>query len=104
MKLSVVTFFFCALLGVCSPASAQTVQIQQPSNNASLDWPFQLQASCTTSGTITGWDVYLDGDSTPYYRNTLNSKTLNILVQASTGSHTLQAKCWVGSVNGYANV
>jgi hypothetical protein len=104
MKHSAVTSLFCALLGLCSLASGQTVQIQQPSNNASLDWPFQLQASCSTSDTITGWDVYLDSNSTPYYRNTLNSKTLNILVQASTGSHTLQAKCWVGNLNGYANV
>lgn len=104
MKHLTVASFLCCLLALSAMASGQTVQIQQPSNNASLDWPFQLQASCSTSGTITGWDVYLDGNPTPYYRNTSNSHTLNILVQASTGNHVLQAKCWVGSSDGYANV
>jgi hypothetical protein len=104
MKQLVVPSVLCVLLALGSLASGQTVTIQQPSNNASLDWPFQLQASCSTSGTITGWDVYLDSNPTPYYKNTSSSTTLNILVQASTGSHTLQAKCWVGSSDGYANV
>ncbi len=104
MKHFAVTSLLCALLVACLPANGQTVQIQQPSNNATLDWPFHLQASCTTSGTITGWDVYLDGTPTPYYKDTSSSKTLNILVQAATGSHALQAKCWVGSANGFANL
>jgi len=104
MKLSVSALVVC--FGLCCTcfASNPAVTILQPSNNASLDWPFTLQATCLSSGTITGWDVYLDGNPTPYYRNTSNSTSLDILVQASVGTHVLQAKCWAGSINGFANV
>jgi hypothetical protein len=95
-----------ACLGLCCTcfAANPTVQILQPYNNASLDWPFTLQATCSATGTITGWDVYIDGNPTPYYRNTSSSSSLDILVQASVGNHAIQAKCWVGSADGYANI
>ena len=97
-------FFFALVVcfGLCCTcfASNPVVTILQPSNNASLDWPFTLQATCSSTGTITGWDVYIDGNPTPYYRNTSNSSSLDILVQASVGTHAIQAKCWAGSING----
>src|ERR1700680_1043568 len=101
-------FFFALVVcfGLCCTcfASNPVVTILQPSNNASLDWPFTLQATCSSTGTITGWDVYIDGNPTPYYRNTSNSSSLDILVQASVGTHAIQAKCWAGSINGFANL
>jgi hypothetical protein len=104
MKQVLFVLLMCAVsAGTCFAANP-TVQILQPSNNASLDWPFTLQATCSSTGTITGWDVYIDGNPNPYYRNTLNSTSLDILVQASLGQHAIQAKCWSGSINGFANI
>ena len=103
MKLFAFAVVIFALCCTCF-ASNPSVTILQPYNNASLDWPFTLQATCSSTGTITGWDVYIDGNPTPYYRNTSSSNSLDILVQASLGTHAIQAKCWSGSADGYANI
>jgi len=104
MKSLVLTLAMCIALCSAALASNPVVQILQPSAGASLDWPFTLQATCSSTGTITGWDVYLDSNSTPYYSNTSSATSLDILVKTTVATHTIQVKCWAGSINGYENV
>jgi hypothetical protein len=74
--------------------SGPTVTLIQPSDNATVGTTFTLQASCSAPATITGWEVYIDSSTPPYFKNTSNSSSLNIPVTTTTGPHSINVKCW----------
>jgi hypothetical protein len=70
------------------------VTLVQPANNATMGTTFTLQASCSAPAAITGWEVYIDSVTPPYFKNTSNSSSLNIPVTTTTGAHSINVKCW----------
>jgi hypothetical protein len=88
--------FFALLLAfirsVTAFAGTVTVSQTSPANGASLASPVQISASAaTTSGTITGWKVYDNGNTTSL--NSTNS-VLNGSLSLTTGTHTLITRAW----------
>jgi hypothetical protein len=95
--LCITLFAFVLVFAQSVTAFAGTVTVSQtsPANGASLASPVEIAASATTtSGTITGWAVYDNGNAT-----SLNS-TNNVLsgsLSLATGSHTLITRAWNSS-------
>jgi hypothetical protein len=80
-----------ACLGLSITAAAVNVTVSQPGNNQQVGSPFTVTANATTSYSITGWHVYLDGVSV-YTGGAVNS--INASISASVGSHQLVTRAW----------
>jgi hypothetical protein len=91
---------------ITAEANHPTVQLLGPSQNATVQSPFTLQASCSSpAAAISGWEVYVDGQNPPFFKNTANSSSLDVPVSAGTGPHSIVVKCWdVNGDNGQANL
>ena len=97
---------FLALAAVClslslAASAAVQVTVTTPANGAHVNSPFALAASATSSYSITGWVVYLDGVSV-YTAGAVNS--INASIPASSGTHQLVTRAWdstgaYGSIN-----
>ncbi len=81
-----------AFLGLSITAAAVSVTVTTPSNNQQVSSPFTLAANA--SGTITGWQVYLDGVSV-YSAGRTNS--INATISGATGTHQLVTRAWDSS-------
>ena len=80
---------------ITAQSTMPTVQILSPSNGATVSSPFTLQASCSSpSAAISGWEVYIDSQTPPFFKNNTSSSSLNIPVTAAAGSHSIDVKCW----------
>lgn len=75
-------------------AAAVSVTVTSPSNGAQISSPFNLIAYATSSYTITGWVVYLDGKSV-YSAGQTNS--INTNISAAEGGHQLVTRAWDAS-------
>ncbi len=87
--LLVIVFLSCSLA-----ALAVNVTVSTPLNNSQVGSPFNLVANASSSRTITGWVVYLDGQSV-YTAGQTNS--INTQISASTGGHQLVTRAWDSS-------
>ena len=81
-------------------AAAVNVTVSAPGNGSQLASPFNLAANATSSYTITGWQVYLDGQSV-YSAGQTNSISANL--SAPTGNHQLVTRAW-DSTGDYGDV
>jgi hypothetical protein len=84
-----------AVLILSLPAFAG-VNVNSPSNNASVSSPFTLSASastCSSTGVKSmGWSFDSSSDTTVVY-----SQTINKSISSSTGTHVLHVKAWGSS-------
>jgi hypothetical protein len=78
------------LLCACACASAQNVNVSSPVPGTTVSDPFSLSASCNVAG-ADAMQVYLD--STLVY--SAEAPSMNAYINASTGTHKLEVKCWV---------
>ena len=72
-------------------AAAVNVTVTSPGNGAPVSSPFNLVANATSSYTITGWVVYLDGKSVYTAGQT---KSINANISAPQGNHQLVTRAW----------
>jgi hypothetical protein len=89
-----------AFLTLSVPAAAVNVTVSSPDNYSQVSSPFPLSASATSSYTITGWQVYLDGRSV-YSAGQTNS--INTRITGSPGTHQLVTRAW-DSTGAYGSV
>ncbi len=75
-------------------ALAVNVTVSTPTNNSQVGSPFNLVANASSSHTITGWMVYLDGHSV-YSAGQTDS--INTHISASNGNHQLVTRAWDSS-------
>jgi len=83
-----------------------SVQIVSPTQDATVSSPFTLQANCSSpSASISGWEVYIDSQTPPFFKNNTNSSSLDIPVTVASGSHSIDVKCWdVNGENGSSTI
>src|SRR5512135_259245 len=93
--------FAAAFLSLSLAASAAVnVNVSAPTNNQQVGSPIALSANASSQYTITGWAVYLDGN-TVYTAGQTNSISPNI--NASSGAHQLVTRAW-DSTGAYGSV
>lgn len=85
-----------AFFGLSLTAAAVNVTVTQPGNNQQVGSPFTLTANASSNYRITGWHVYLDGN-TAYTAGAVNS--INASISAGTGTHQLVTRAWDSSGN-----
>src|SRR5579875_4045074 len=88
------------LLLPLAAAAAVTVTVTSPPNNSQVSSPFTLTANASSNYPITGWQVYLDGNSV-YSAGWTNS--INTSINASQGNHQLATRAW-DSTGAYGTV
>ncbi len=81
-------------------AVAVNVTVSTPTNDSQVGSSFNLVANATSSYTITGWQVYLDGRSV---YSTGRTNVINTYISAPNGSHQLVTRAW-DSTGAYGSV
>jgi hypothetical protein len=87
-------------LALSFSAAAVNVNVSTPANNSQVGSSFGLAANASSSYAITGWMVYLDGN-TVYSAGRTNS--INTTINAPTGNHQLVTRAW-DSTGAYGSV
>ncbi len=82
------------LLGLSMTAAAVNVTVTSPGNNQQVGSPFTLAANASSNYPITGWQVYLDGNSV-YSAGRTNS--ISASLTGPSGSHQLVTRAWDSS-------
>src|SRR5271163_2330821 len=83
-----------AVFLLCACAFASSVNVSSPIVGTTVGDPFSVTASCNVAG-ADAMQVYLD--SSLVYSNT--SSSMNHYVEASTGNHQVEVKCWVDTTS-----
>lgn len=83
-----------ALIVLSISALAVNVTVTQPANYAQVSSPFTLAANASSSYSITGWQVYVDGASA-YSAGSTNS--INASISAAVGTHQVITRAWDSS-------
>lgn len=79
--------------------SSANVTVSAPANNASVNSPFQVVASASGPNPITAIQIYLDNQ----LFTTVQGSTLNVPVNAATGTHSLVVQAWDSTGATYKN-
>lgn len=98
---SCVTRLWCAIVVLsCASAWAVSVNVNSPGDNASVTSPFNIKATASPGSgfTISGWQVYVDGNSDPAY-STYGVTVMDTNLNLPVGTHTVQVKVWDTSGN-----
>lgn len=72
-------------------ASAVTVTVSTPANNATVTSPATINAKASSNRTITGWHIYLDGVSV-YSAGATTS--ISAAINMKAGSHQVIVRAW----------
>src|SRR5579864_1449417 len=92
----------CLTVAILSSVSALavSVNISSPTDNASVTSPLTLRASAVPGSgqQLTGWQVYIDGNSTSAY-SAYGVSGIDTSLNVPDGTHTIQVKVWDGSGN-----
>src|SRR5579864_764546 len=92
----------CLTVAILSSVSALavSVNISSPTDNASVTSPLTLRASAVPGSghQLTGWQVYIDGNSTSAY-SAYGVSGIDTALNVPDGTHTIQVKVWDGSGN-----
>jgi hypothetical protein len=92
MKRSLIKAFFSFLLiGIASAANAVSVNVSLPSNNYNGNAPVHVVANATSNNPISGWVVYVDGQSA--YSAGWTPK-IDANVNMAQGSHQVVIRAW----------
>lgn len=75
-------------------AATVNVSVTSPTNGSQVNSPFTLNANASSNYPITGWQVYVDGNSV-YSAGRTNSISTNI--NAANGNHQLVTRAWDSS-------
>jgi post-segregation antitoxin (ccd killing protein) len=80
--------------------SSATVTVSSPANNATVSSPFQVVASASGPNPITAMQIYLDNQLV----TSLAGASLNVPVNAATGTHSLVVQAWDSTGATYKNL
>ena len=83
-----------------SAAASVNVVVTAPLNNSQVSSPFNVVANATSSYSIVGWHIYLDGNDV-YSGGQTNS--INAPITASVGTHQVVTRAW-DSTGAYGSV
>ena len=83
-----------------SAAASVNVIVTAPINNSQVNSPFNVVANATSSYSIVGWHIYLDGNDV-YSGGQTNS--INAPITAGVGTHQLVTRAW-DSTGAYGSV
>lgn len=83
----------CLSFSLAAVASV-SVTVTSPANGAQVSSPFTLNASASSNYSITGWHVYLDGN-TVYTAGQTTS--ISASISGSVGTHQLVTRAWDSS-------
>jgi hypothetical protein len=71
-----------------------TVTVSSPANNATLNSPVAINASASSTHTVTGWHIYVDGVDS-YSAGQVTS--ISASVPMDLGTHTVIVRAWDGT-------
>lgn len=71
-----------------------SVNVSSPSNNATVSSPATIQASATSSFTITAWHIYVDGSDVFSAGQT---DSISATLSMGSGTHTVVVRAWDSS-------
>lgn len=82
-----------AALGAAPSVSAAgvTVSVSSPANNATVSSPVTINASASSTSTITGWHIYVDSQNV-YGAGQVNA--ISASISMSIGSHQVVVRAW----------
>lgn len=93
MRWNPLMFLFMISLPMLASTSVK-VTVSQPANNATVTSPVLVVASATSTRSITGWRIYVDGTSV-YRTGATNSISTNINIAA--GTHKVVVRAWASN-------
>lgn len=72
-----------------------TVTVDAPGSGATVDLNSVINAHSTdTTYTPTGWQIFVDGQTTPFYDNPGPTSSVSVPISLTAGSHTIVLKGW----------
>ncbi len=84
-------FFFFFIAAVSATSAAVTVTVTSPSSS-SVNTSFTLNAMASSSNTVTGWKIYVDGNTA--WGTPGPASSISVPLSVSAGGHTIVVRAW----------